>query len=229
MSTTKIKFLQTSPSLCGSSIFIVAKRYPNDAPHLEGLISELRNNHIFVYIVAHSSPSGGTNPSAMFEVSSKTNGFCIFGPIFFKDSSSEIYISSIAFIQHPYQVASKNVRVTGSGSQSLSVKTYSRPIPYTTEQLIMFITFLGHPRDGSVKSLNYAMTDPNGKVIASGPFQPVLQRNDTLCYEIPVVVNNIIEYTLTVNYEYEKDREGYLELRFYSYDYKIGYWLPFDN
>ncbi|EGT56183.1 hypothetical protein CAEBREN_13116 [Caenorhabditis brenneri] len=73
-------FLETSSSICGSSIFIVAKRYPNDAPQLEGLISELRNNHVFVYIIADSSPNGGTNSAALFDISSKTNGFCIFGP-----------------------------------------------------------------------------------------------------------------------------------------------------
>ncbi|EGT50190.1 hypothetical protein CAEBREN_24581 [Caenorhabditis brenneri] len=85
------------------------------------------------------------------------------------------------------------------------------------------------PRDdNSVKSLNFTLTDPNGVVNTSGPVISVLESNDTLCWGFPVV-NNTIEYTLTVNYEYEKDREGYLEMRFYSELYKIGYWLPFDN
>ncbi|CAL2041757.1 unnamed protein product [Caenorhabditis brenneri] len=86
----------------------------------------------------------------------------------------------------------------------------------------MIITYLGHPRDGSVKSLNYEVTDRNGEVVVSGPLDNVLSTEDTFCYYF-FPANNTIEYTLTVNYEYEKDREGYLEMRFYSEDYEVGY------
>ncbi|EGT50186.1 hypothetical protein CAEBREN_11041 [Caenorhabditis brenneri] len=117
-----------------------------------------------------------------------------------------------------------NIRFDTRNEEQIAYHYDFPPSPYATQQLTMVITFVEHPRDGSVKSLNYALTDPNGEVNTSG----VTQSGETFCYDYPVV-NNTIEYTLTVNYEYEKDREGYLEMRFYSGDYKIGYWLPFDN
>ncbi|EFP13448.1 hypothetical protein CRE_15181 [Caenorhabditis remanei] len=72
------KFLNNGKvSLCGAQVFIAVKRYPDESD-VSDIISQLRANHVMVYIAVDSVPSGGTNSAILYEVSYQTNGYCAF-------------------------------------------------------------------------------------------------------------------------------------------------------
>ena len=73
------KFLNNGKvSLCGSQVFVLVKRYPDESD-VSDIISQLRANHVMVYIAVNSVPSGGSNSATLYEISYQTNGYSAFG------------------------------------------------------------------------------------------------------------------------------------------------------
>ena len=58
-------------------MYIAVKRYP-DETDVSDIISQLRANHVMVYIGVDSIPSGGSNSATLYEISYQTNGYCAF-------------------------------------------------------------------------------------------------------------------------------------------------------
>ncbi|PIC29281.1 hypothetical protein B9Z55_020920 [Caenorhabditis nigoni] len=140
------KFLSNKQApLCGALVYIVAKRYPNDKA-LRELITELRDKHIFVYIVAHDFRSGGSNPGALFEVADKTKGFCIFN----SGVNFWISVSDLSYVNHrPYQFQSQTFNVSGIGLSNFISLNYTIE---TTDKSFVFVgpdQSSGWPRFGT--------------------------------------------------------------------------------
>ncbi|CAO4363139.1 unnamed protein product [Caenorhabditis nigoni] len=66
-------FSNTEVPVCGSRIFILLKRYPNESD-ISRLVSLIRSHYSVVHVITSATPSGGSQPKAMYSVASKTNG-----------------------------------------------------------------------------------------------------------------------------------------------------------
>ncbi|PIC53858.1 hypothetical protein B9Z55_003374 [Caenorhabditis nigoni] len=66
-------FSNTEAPVCGSRILILLKRYPKESDNSR-LVSLIRSHHSIVHVVTSATPSGGSQPKAMYSVASQTNG-----------------------------------------------------------------------------------------------------------------------------------------------------------
>ncbi|CAL2041749.1 unnamed protein product [Caenorhabditis brenneri] len=212
------KFLKNTEYLCGSTVIIAAKRYPNEV-EFEDLIADLQTNHVFVYVLSSDTPSGGSNPSAMFNLATRTNGYCIF--------SMDGYLAHVYFNAHtlafePNQVAAQKFVVSGRGSQTVPFKVPG--YPGGADYVDFKIIYQDHKVDGSLKSLNYTITNEFGdKTFHSG------QNNAFTAFFDWCEVNNTVQYFLNIDYEYQVGRQEVLVVRMFFKRYVPDYWLPFNN
>ncbi|CAL2046425.1 unnamed protein product [Caenorhabditis brenneri] len=132
------KFLKNTQFLCGSTIVIAAKRYPNEGD-LDDLIADLQKNHVFVYFQASDTPSGGNNPFSMFYVASRTNGYCVF---------STDYTFGDLVDNTLWETSVRNLFVA---------KKFAVSAPSSKSQA-----------DGSLKALDYKVTDRFGNILLTG-------------------------------------------------------------
>ncbi|CAL2041756.1 unnamed protein product [Caenorhabditis brenneri] len=214
-----IKFLKNTQYLCGSTVVIAAKRYPNEV-EIEDLISELQKNHVFVYILSSDTPSGGSNPSAMFNLATRTNGYCVFSTEHFLEFvySNAKYLTSV-----PNQIAAQKLIVSGKGNQIIPFKTLWK---YNNQLYVNFnFIFQDHKMDGSLKFLNWTVTDDMGYTY---PYHTNLNTQYT-SYFSSFLANNTVQYYLNIDYEYEEGRQEVMVVRIYCANYIPDYWLPFSN
>ncbi|KAF1754164.1 hypothetical protein GCK72_020724 [Caenorhabditis remanei] len=208
-------------TLCGSIVYIVAKRYPNQVD-LTSLITQLRANHVFVYVVAHAVPSGGNNPHALFEVASKTNGFCVF------NSGNNFWISvdNLSYVNYrKYQFFSQNYAVTGSGRIELPLFT-PNPTVYS-EQMLVVITVQDHKIDSTFVALNYTIESVDGSFVWTGPdIGSGYPRFGTGILAQPQL-NGSTDYKLTIDYHYATGQQQVIETRLHSNFYHD--FVPFAN
>ncbi|CAL2041753.1 unnamed protein product [Caenorhabditis brenneri] len=214
------KFLENTDKLCGSTVVITAKRYPNEV-ELENLISDLQKNHVFVYVFSSDTPSGGSNPSAMFNLATRTNGYCVFSAESYLEN---MYINAkyLAFI--PIQIIAIKFAVSGTGRQTIPFKMLGNPggVDYVEFETV----FQDHKVDGSLISLNYTLADEFGnKQSSPNPDDLTAYTGSSLYFR----VNNTVQYYLSIDYEYEEGREEVLVVRAYSTFFIPDNWLPFDN
>ncbi|EGT57590.1 hypothetical protein CAEBREN_21947 [Caenorhabditis brenneri] len=72
------KFLSnTQSTVCGSRIFLIMQRYPNETD-ITQLVTKMRLFHVYIAILSPIVPSGGLYSSTMYNLASKTNGLCFF-------------------------------------------------------------------------------------------------------------------------------------------------------
>ncbi|CAL2041751.1 unnamed protein product [Caenorhabditis brenneri] len=213
------KFLKNTENLCGSTIAIAAKRYPNEV-EVDDLITELQKNHVFVYILSSDTPSGGSNPSAMFNVATRTNGYCVFSADgYLKDMYEDVE----SVLAHPNQIVANKFAVSGMGRQTVPFKPLIIQGCYNFIELE--IVYQDHKVDGSLISLNYTITDEFGIVYPSYGSIPMYY---TGYYDF-FSLENYVQYYLNIDYEYEEGRQEVMVVRMYSEDYIPDYWLPFNN
>lgn len=210
-------FLNKTDLLCGSTILIAAKRYPNSV-EVEDLIADLQKNHIFVYVLASDTPSGGNNPSAMFNVASRTNGYCMFSSN--SGFAEACYKMSDALSSYPHQIVSQRALVSGKGARDFSFTLYNGRRGVQTISLMT--TFQDHKMDGSTKSMGYYVSDRTTEKVN-------LTTGDT-GFRIKLKdVKDEEENFLEVNYEYVSGRQEVLEVRVYSEQYVPDNWQPVNN
>ncbi|CAL2041755.1 unnamed protein product [Caenorhabditis brenneri] len=213
------KFLGNTENLCGSTIVIAAKRYPNEV-ELEDLISELQKNHVFVYILSSDTPSGGSNPSAMFNVATRTNGYCVFST---EDFLKYLYVDTQFLTYAPNQFVASKFAVSGKGSQTVPFKIQGYLGHIKDVQLK--IIYQDHKADGSLKSLNVTVTDEFG----NEDFFPDQWYAPVTASLLRISNNPTIQYYLKIDYEYEEGRQEVMLVRVYSYEFIPDNWLPFNN
>ncbi|PIC14079.1 hypothetical protein B9Z55_027369 [Caenorhabditis nigoni] len=66
-------FANTEAPVCGSTILVLLKRFPNESDNSR-LVSLIRSHHAILHVVTSETPSGGSQPKTMYSVASKTNG-----------------------------------------------------------------------------------------------------------------------------------------------------------
>ncbi|EFO94084.1 hypothetical protein CRE_26783 [Caenorhabditis remanei] len=82
------KFINnTQVPICGSRIFILLKRSPNEQDITE-LVAQMRKYRVYVYIVASSISSGGSHPETIRRLTTQTNGWYYY----YKDSSYSSFV-----------------------------------------------------------------------------------------------------------------------------------------
>ncbi|CAO4381294.1 unnamed protein product [Caenorhabditis nigoni] len=195
------KFLKnTQAPLCGTMMYIIIKRYPNESD-VSDIITQLRANNIFAYIAVHDIPSGGNNPGTLFDMSSKTNGYCIFdhGPNFWLAALQVGYPNTDPnqFISHNYV-------------------------------MLMAITCQNHTLDSSFISVNYTIQSLDGSWQFSGPGgDSGYNREGTGFFAFPQL-NGSTSYTWTIDYHYAGNEPQFIQARMYSYYYHDFLPLPSD-
>ncbi|EFO90043.1 hypothetical protein CRE_21517 [Caenorhabditis remanei] len=215
------KFLNNKTfSTCGAIVVILVKRYPNES-NVSDIIYQLRSNHILVYITVDSIPSGGSNSATLFEMSSKTNGYCVFA----SDYDLIFAFQSMgAILYTPYQFVAQNFVVTGSGRIELPV--FKTPIHEGWVQWTrVVITVQDHTLDNSFVSVNYTISSTDGVVAYKFPSDHDDQRHGTGQADL-VASNGTLHYKWTIDYQYSTNTPQIIECRMYSYSYHDFLPLP---
>ncbi|PIC14163.1 hypothetical protein B9Z55_027165 [Caenorhabditis nigoni] len=167
-------FSNTEAPVCGSIILILLKRYPNEAD-VSQIVSLIRSHHAIVHVMTSATPSGGSQPTAMYSVASKTNGIAAFE----YDMSNAIKLFPLYGILYP--VYATNIQVFGSGTQTLP--DFFLANQSVSDQYWIAITFQDHAKcQCSWMSLN----EHNIDSIADSPFFANISQN--LVYEPKVEI-----------------------------------------
>ncbi|CAL2041748.1 unnamed protein product [Caenorhabditis brenneri] len=212
------KMLKNTENLCGSTVMIAAKRYPNEV-EIEDLISDLQKNHVFVYVLSSDTPSGGSYPSAMFNVATRTNGYCVFSD---DDDLPSVYKDAEILTFQSNQIVAQKFLVSGKGSQTIPFKIF---VNHGFDYVNIHIIYQDHKVDGSLKSLNFNITDEFGYTTYSH-YCSYFQYTE--CFDW-LAVNNTVQYYLNIDYEYQVGRQEVMLVRMYSELYVPDHWLPFNN
>ncbi|EFO96534.1 hypothetical protein CRE_03586 [Caenorhabditis remanei] len=165
------KFLNnTQVPICGSRIFILLKRSPNEQDITE-LVAQMRKYRVYVYIAASSPSSGGSHPETIRRLTTQTNGW----DYYYKDSSFNPFVSHqmtvnienvnnfqmnllSPFFFNENLIYAANVNLSPNGSTSLPEMTV--------------------PRNGNISFLNY------DNLMTQGLFLNVAVYDMQLDYEI---------------------------------------------
>ncbi|KAF1759137.1 hypothetical protein GCK72_015598 [Caenorhabditis remanei] len=180
------KFLNNGRvSLCGAQVLIAVKRYPDES-NVSDIITQLRANHVMVYIAVDSIPSGGSNSATLYEMSYQTNGYCAFATGF--DLKWAFYCVTAIF-GWPYQFLAQNFMVSGSGR--IEIPAIKTPIlPESTDMCIFAITIQNHTLDNSFVSMNHTIMGSDGYDVYKYPGDPLYgtaQSNGVASERIPLI------------------------------------------
>ncbi|PIC53866.1 hypothetical protein B9Z55_003377 [Caenorhabditis nigoni] len=210
------KFLSnTEAPVCGSIIFILLKRYPNEADNSR-LVSLIRSHHSVVHVITSATPSGGFQPKAMYSVASKTNGMGAF------EIDDTFYFVTLRFplYQYLYPVYATTIQVSGNGTKSLpdfcpSVSHYHN----------IAITCQDHVPIDSFQNLNLRWSSPED----SGNFS--IYSSDTLyggTYKNDAFEFQNVDYKMILEYNYSGQDVQNLQIRIYS-EIPQSNWLPYSD
>ncbi|PIC53899.1 hypothetical protein B9Z55_003391 [Caenorhabditis nigoni] len=143
-------FSNTEAPVCGSIIYILLKRYPNEADNSR-LVSLIRYHHSIVHVVTSATPSGGSQPKTMYSVASKTNGMGAF-------ESDQNFIRAtfwLPFYFTPDPIYAITIQVSGSGT--IILPDFFRPLTGTYE---IVITYQDHVPDNSFRNFILHYVNP---------------------------------------------------------------------
>nr|pir hypothetical protein F46A8.2 - Caenorhabditis elegans [Caenorhabditis elegans] len=104
----------TQFSTCGSIVLILSKRNP-DENDISKLIAKVRSHHGMVHVIASNTPSGGSQPLTLYDLSSKTNGLADFRI----DDEFDESVIPFAGLNYPIVNYAVNPLVSGNGSTVL--------------------------------------------------------------------------------------------------------------
>ncbi|EFO90041.1 hypothetical protein CRE_21487 [Caenorhabditis remanei] len=221
------KFLNNRKvSLCGAQVLVLAKRYPDEIDVSE-IISQLRANHVMVYIACDSVPSGGSNSAILYETSFQTNGYCAFAT---DNALQKVSSKFTAFgwmtniLGFPYQFIAQNFVVSGSGR--IEIPVFKTPIPPGYSDTCSFsITVQNHTLDNSFVSMNYTIESTDGSYVFKYPSVQSYPLYGT-AQSGYVWLNGSLSYTWTIDYYYNSDEPQVIECRMYSTYYHDFLPLP---
>ncbi|EFO95912.1 hypothetical protein CRE_17565 [Caenorhabditis remanei] len=228
------KFLNNKKaSLCGALVFIAVKRYP-DETDVSDIISQLRSNHVMVYIVVDSIPSGGSNSETLYEMSYQTNGYCAFATGWHLQWAFDYVFDAIAW---HYQFIAENFVVSGSGRIEIPVfKTpllpgYSDTCSFAILPIRRWLTACSkfgpgtRTLDNSFVSMNYTIESTDGSSVYKFPSDDAIPLHGTAQSD-DVYFNGSLSYKWTIDYDYNTDEPQIIECRMYSVYYHDFLPLP---
>ncbi|UMM37552.1 hypothetical protein L5515_009287 [Caenorhabditis briggsae] len=209
--------------ICGSTLFIMVKRYPNEND-VHDLITQLRNNHVFVYFSVNDTPSGGNNPRALFDLSMYTNGYCVFSRF-----TGDVATYSTDVFDETYQIVAQNFVVSGSGRIELPLFKFPEPYPGEWQNFITWmITIQSHVLDSDFITLNYTFASTDGTSVLTDP-DPNIDTISGLMgtgYSGWTELNGTNEYKWTIDYKYAGNEPQVIEVRLYNRNYQDFLPLP---
>ncbi|CAO4363144.1 unnamed protein product [Caenorhabditis nigoni] len=210
-------FSNTEAPVCGSIIFILLKRYPNEAD-TSRLVSLIRSHHAILHVITSATPSGGSQPKTMYSVASKTNGMGAFE----YDNCFSWASSWFPIYAYPWPVYATTVQVSGSGT-----KTLPNFYPPVSHNYFMAITIQDHVPIDSFQSLNLLWTNPGD----SGNFSvsPSLVSSwagGNYGTHGPFISN--VNHNMTLEYNYSGQDVQNIQIRFYSW-IPPNNWLPYSD
>ncbi|KAF1759083.1 hypothetical protein GCK72_015543 [Caenorhabditis remanei] len=215
------KFLNNGEvSLCGAHVFIAVKRYPDESDVLD-IITQLRSNHVMVYIGVDSISSGGSNSASLYAVSYQTNGYCLFAT---GNDLWNAFHSMVETLIFPYQFLAQNFLVSGSGR--IEIPTFKTPTPpgHTNYGLVA-MTIQNHTLDSSYVSMNYTIESTDGSYVYEFPSDDLLPLFGTAQTDLLKLTGSLL-YKWTIDYHYNTDEPQIIECRMYSDDYNDFLPLP---
>ncbi|EFO95907.1 hypothetical protein CRE_17586 [Caenorhabditis remanei] len=206
------KFLNNGKvSICGALVLIAVKRYPDESD-VSDIISQLRANHVIVYIAVDSISSGGSNSASLYEVSFQTNGICVFAT---GSDFSNGFDNIFRVLDSPYQFIAQNFLVSGSGR--IEIPAFKTPIPPGySDWCKVAITVQNHTLDNSFVSINYTVESTDGFVAYKFPSKNAVPLFGTAQTDI-IPLNGSLSYKWTINYYYNTNVPQIIECRMYSY------------
>ncbi|CAO4363165.1 unnamed protein product [Caenorhabditis nigoni] len=211
-------FSNTVAPVCGSRIVVLLKRYPNEVDNSR-IVSIIRSHHAIVHVINSPTPSGGSQPKAMYSVSSKTNGM---GAI----EHDEYFYRGIWWFPLygvNYPVYSTTIQVSGSGT-----KTLLNFHPIISDWCKIAITYQDHFPIDSFQNFNLRWDNP----LNSGKFTFDLREVSTYWSFGTYVTNYIsfqnVDYKMTLDYSYFGQDVENLQIRIYS-AIPLNNWLPYSD
>ncbi|KAF1753919.1 hypothetical protein GCK72_020476 [Caenorhabditis remanei] len=210
--------------ICGSAMLILLKRYPNEQ-NIDDIVAKLRKHHIYIYVVTHEVPSGGLYSQTMYDIATRTNGYCSFGI-----DQNFLYAATNggAYYSH-YLFYSTNIPVSGkNGTVALPLMT----VPdLETDYLIM--TIQDH---GPLTSFIRQEIDWNavGTDLSGGEAENIwdfgwVKGNGTF-YELSWQPSPNYVYNMTFSYAFTDRSSQVLQFRAFTEDENvINTWIPYDN
>ncbi|PIC53856.1 hypothetical protein B9Z55_003373 [Caenorhabditis nigoni] len=188
-------FSNAEAPVCGSIIYIFLKRYPNEADNSR-LVSLIRSHHSIVHVTTSSTPSGGSQPKAMFSVASKTNGM---GLVENDDYFGDVIRWSPLWL-YPYPVYATTIQLSGSGTKILPDF-----FPAIEDTYIPAITYQDHFPDDSFQNLTLRWTNPRDTGIDGIEPVEVFNHWGGGNYENMNCNFLNVNYTMTLEYTYSDD------------------------
>ncbi|CAL2027912.1 unnamed protein product [Caenorhabditis brenneri] len=208
--------------VCGSQLLILVKRYPN-SQDISSIVAKLRQHHAYVFFIVSNNPSGGSSPETLYNIATRTNGFCGF-------QDEEKFSESAALGpsgMYPNLIYATNVRVSGKGSTILPPYV-AKNVPITD----IMLTLQDHGPLSSFQrfklSWNNIDSDDSGNLDNSKSDVEKLYGNSTFYDPDALLFLDPVIYNITFEYEYSDTKSQVLQIRFYSH-YTSDYWIPYND
>ncbi|PIC53852.1 hypothetical protein B9Z55_003372 [Caenorhabditis nigoni] len=208
-------FSNTEAPVCGSIIFILLKRYPNESD-VSRFVSLIRSHHATLHVMTSGFPSGGSQSKAMYSVASKTNGMGAFE----YDENFKSFIAYFPIYDFTYPVYATTTQVSGNGT-----KTLPDFYPSIGDRYWIAINYQDHVPIDSFQSLNLSWTNPED----SGNFTVYSSEawgNGTYKYNKFHFYN--VDYKVILDYNYLDQDVQNLQIRAYSQT-PLNNWLPYSD
>lgn len=200
-------------------MFILVKRYPNEAD-ISGILSRIRSHHTIVHVMTSSTPAGGTQAKAVYNVASKTNGLGAFET----DDRFSDMIGRFPMFATPYPVYANVVRASGSGSIELSPF-----MPPTADDYWVAITYQDHLPIDSFKSVRLSWVSLDSSNSASFPITiGDIPEEDGGTYAAGWFAFQQLTYNMSFSYEFGDSNVESLQVRIYS-GKPLDHWLPYSD
>ncbi|PIC53904.1 hypothetical protein B9Z55_003393 [Caenorhabditis nigoni] len=201
-------FSNTQAPVCGSNILVLLKRYPNEAD-ISRLVSLIRYHHAVVHVITSTTPSGGSQPKAMYSVASKTNGMGLIE----NDEDFDRLAWYFSFYENPYPVYATTIQVSGSGTKTLP-DFYNKGI--IAKKYLIAITYQDHVPIDSFQKLNLRWTSPEGSGNYKIPRDSGKFRAIYFCPQVIEDLRRVNTISDNMQYNFAIDR-----LHFLNSDYKM--------
>ncbi|CAO4363171.1 unnamed protein product [Caenorhabditis nigoni] len=211
-------FSNTQAPVCGSTIFILLKRYPNEAD-TSRLVSLIRSHHAIVHVITAATPSGGSQPKTMYSVASKTNGM---GAIEY-DEYFDWIIRWFPLYDYRYPVYATTIQVSGSGTKTLpDFYSHMRSYYWIT------ITYHDHVPIDSFQNFNLRWTNSidSGNSCFNSEEISNYWANGTYVEEWHSFYG--VDYKMELDYNYSVPDLQNLQIRIYNYT-PLNNWLPYSD
>ncbi|PIC14015.1 hypothetical protein B9Z55_027336 [Caenorhabditis nigoni] len=211
-------FANTEAPVCGSTILVLLKRFPNESDNSR-LVSLIRSHHAILHVVTSSTPSGGSQPKTMYSAASKTNGI---GAIE-SDEHFNIFSAWYPTYLYPYPVYATTIRVSGNGTKNLPGF-----YPSNSELHYVSITYQDHVPDDSFQNLNLrwirsgdSRNFPFDSSDVSDHWYGGTYANDLIRFDKAY-------YWMAMDYNYTGQDVHNIQIRIYS-GTPLNNWLPYSD